>query len=144
MSGFVHVGSAGRLTKLTRGSSRVYSCNGEDVAVFKTRDGYIAVSDTCPHMGASLSHGRITGNQLECSWHEWKFNTDTGLSDAREWCCLNVFDVRIEGEELFLRQRPKPDGTKAEKPEPPSQEAEDWIRWNPDRFFKKSKSHGDD
>ena len=144
MSGFVHVGSADRLTKLTRGSSRVYSCNGEDVAVFKTRDGYIAVSDTCPHMGASLSQGRLTGNQLECSWHEWKFNTDTGLSDAREWCCLNVFDVRIDGDELSLRQRPKPDGPNEEKPEPPSQEAEDWTRWDPDRYFKKSKSHGDD
>ena len=94
MTGFVHVGSANRLAKLTRGRSRVYHCNGQAVAVFKARDGYVAVSDSCPHMGASLSQGRLTGNRLECSWHEWKFDTDTGISDAREWCCLNVFDVR--------------------------------------------------
>ncbi len=144
MPDFVHVGSARRLTKLTRGSSRVFSCNGEDVAVFKTRDGYVAVSDTCPHMGASLSQGRITDNQLECSWHQWKFSIDSGLSDAREWCRLNVFDVRIDGDKLFLRQRPKPDGPHEEKLEPPSQATEGWTRWDPDRYFKKSKSHGND
>lgn len=144
MSGFIHVGSAVRLLKLTRGSSRVYSCNGEDVAVFRTRNGYIAVSDTCPHMGASLSHGRLSGNRLECSWHEWKFNTDTGISDAREWCCLNVYDVRIDGERLFLRPRPRPEKPDGEARDDPSSPDEDWIQWDPDRFFKKPDGHGND
>ncbi len=143
MSGFIHVGSATRLTKLTRGSSRVYPCNGEDVAVFRTRDGYVAVSDTCPHMGASLSHGRLAGNQLECSWHEWKFNTDTGVSDARDWCCLNVYDVRIEKDELYLRLRVRPEKP-PEKGSASTPADDDWPEWDPDRFFKKPKDHGND
>ncbi|MBD3868659.1 MAG: Rieske 2Fe-2S domain-containing protein [Acidobacteria bacterium] len=144
MSEYIHVGSATRLTKLTRGSSRVYPCNGEDVAVFRTREGYVAVSDTCPHMGASLSHGRLSGNQLECSWHEWKFNTDTGVSDARDWCCLNVYDVRIDGDKLFLRPRPKPEKPIRDRSAPDASDEEKWIEWDPDRYFKKPKDHDND
>lgn len=144
MSGFIHAGPAGRLRKLSRGSSRVYSCQGQDVAVFKTRDGYIAVSDTCPHMGASLSQGHLSGNQLLCTWHGWKFDTDTGVSDARDWCCLTVYDVRIEGEDLFLRPRPKPDPPRGDPQDTAPQEDEDWMQWDPDRYFRKSKDHGED
>jgi nitrite reductase (NADH) small subunit/3-phenylpropionate/trans-cinnamate dioxygenase ferredoxin subunit len=109
--------------------------------VFRTREGYVAVSDTCPHMGASLSHGRLSGNQLECSWHEWKFNTDTGVSDARDWCCLNVYDVRIEKDELYLRLRPKPEKP-PEKGSASTTSDDDWPEWDPDRFFKKPKDDG--
>lgn len=34
-----------------------------------------ALEDRCPHRQVKLSHGRLTGNQLECTYHGWRFDT---------------------------------------------------------------------
>jgi len=37
-----------------------------------------ALRDACPHRGMPLSHGRFDGQQLECSYHGWRFDGHTG------------------------------------------------------------------
>jgi len=37
-----------------------------------------ALRDACPHRGMPLSCGRFDGQQLECSYHGWKFDAHTG------------------------------------------------------------------
>lgn len=37
-----------------------------------------ALHDACPHRGMPLSFGWFDGQQLECSYHGWKFDADTG------------------------------------------------------------------
>lgn len=37
-----------------------------------------ALRDACPHRGMPLSCGRFDGQQLECSYHGWKFEAHTG------------------------------------------------------------------
>jgi phenylpropionate dioxygenase-like ring-hydroxylating dioxygenase large terminal subunit len=37
-----------------------------------------ALRDACPHRGMPLSYGRFDGQQLECSYHGWKFDAHTG------------------------------------------------------------------
>jgi phenylpropionate dioxygenase-like ring-hydroxylating dioxygenase large terminal subunit len=37
-----------------------------------------ALRDACPHRGMPLSCGQLEGEQLECSYHGWKFNAHTG------------------------------------------------------------------
>ena len=62
------------------------------------RDGqFYALRDTCPHQGAPLSDGRVSGTALErevgsplrygrdgeilrCPWHGWQFDIKTGCS----------------------------------------------------------------
>jgi phenylpropionate dioxygenase-like ring-hydroxylating dioxygenase large terminal subunit len=45
------------------------------------RDGQglpFALHDACPHRGMPLSHGRFDGQQVECSYHGWRFDGHTG------------------------------------------------------------------
>src|SRR5229473_3279729 len=45
------------------------------------RDGQglpFALHDACPHRGMPLSHGRFDGQQVECSYHGWRFEAHTG------------------------------------------------------------------
>src|SRR5712675_1928107 len=37
-----------------------------------------ALRDACPHRGMPLSHGHFDGQQVECSYHGWKFDGHTG------------------------------------------------------------------
>src|SRR5581483_6808042 len=37
-----------------------------------------ALRDACPHRGMPLSYGRFDGQQIECSYHGWKFDAHTG------------------------------------------------------------------
>jgi phenylpropionate dioxygenase-like ring-hydroxylating dioxygenase large terminal subunit len=38
----------------------------------------LALQDACPHRGMPLSYGEFDGEQLECSYHGWKFDAHTG------------------------------------------------------------------
>ncbi|MBV9183539.1 MAG: Rieske (2Fe-2S) protein, partial [Acidobacteria bacterium] len=37
-----------------------------------------ALRDACPHRGMPLSSGRLEGEQLECSYHGWRFDVHSG------------------------------------------------------------------
>ena len=37
-----------------------------------------ALHDACPHRGMPLSHGHFDGQQVECSYHGWRFDGHTG------------------------------------------------------------------
>ncbi|GEM_PF-1028006 len=133
-AGFIRVGTIDRLRKLGRGSSRIFSCDGVDVAVFQMKPGYLAVADACPHMGASLGRGRIRNDALECSWHQWKFNVHTGACPEKAGCFLPIYDVKVVGDDLYLRLRPTPG--RPGQPDEPEEEEDDWEKFNPDLYFK--------
>jgi len=45
----------------------------------RDRDGTpFALHDACPHRGMPLSYGWFDGQQVECSYHGWKFDAHTG------------------------------------------------------------------
>ena len=51
--------------------------NGSPIAVWRDNsDNYAAISDICPHRGASLSHGRIDPQSkcIVCPYHTFKYN----------------------------------------------------------------------
>jgi phenylpropionate dioxygenase-like ring-hydroxylating dioxygenase large terminal subunit len=37
-----------------------------------------AMRDSCPHRGIPLSHGRLDGKTVECSYHGWRFDACSG------------------------------------------------------------------
>lgn len=133
---YIKVGTIDRLRKLGRGTSRIYSCDGVDVAVFQMKPGYIAVADACPHMGASMGRGgRLRNGTLECSWHNWIFDVKTGESPEKAGCLLDIYDVKVEGNDLYLRLRLHP-GRDRDK-NSTNDEKEDWGKFDPNLHFKK-------
>jgi nitrite reductase/ring-hydroxylating ferredoxin subunit len=78
------------------GQRKVVSVAGRDVVVFNSSGEFFAVANTCPHRGAPLSRGKITGfvnssgrgdyqfskagEVLRCPWHGWEFDLRTGQS----------------------------------------------------------------
>jgi nitrite reductase (NADH) small subunit/3-phenylpropionate/trans-cinnamate dioxygenase ferredoxin subunit len=127
--GWIRVGEASAWVK---GRGRRIDVAGRPVAVFWDGAAWTAVDDTCPHMGASLADGRLFGGELQCPWHEWRYDRATGQCPLRAWARVRVHEVRIDDGGVWLKT---PD------PAPPPADASDndpeWLDWDPSRYFKK-------
>jgi nitrite reductase/ring-hydroxylating ferredoxin subunit len=87
-----------RAADLPPGSRMLVRLGERDIVVFNVRGELFALSGKCPHRGANLSLGTLTGvvsssapgiyaysrpgEILRCPWHGWEFDVRTGLS----WC----------------------------------------------------------
>jgi phenylpropionate dioxygenase-like ring-hydroxylating dioxygenase large terminal subunit len=50
---------------------------GQEFVLFRTKSGQAAIFDPqCPHLGAHLGQGCVSGDALQCCFHGWKFGTD--------------------------------------------------------------------
>ena len=132
--GWIRVGDAARWVK---GRGRQVDLSGTLIAVFWDGSSWTAVDDTCPHMGASLADGKLMGGEIQCSWHEWRYDRRTGQCPFREWARVRVHEVRIEDGGVWIKS-PEP----AAPPAPPADGAgddpdPDWLEWDPERYFKK-------
>lgn len=85
-----------RTSELPVGSSMVVEVGDRSVGVFHLPDGYHALLNRCPHRGAPLCRGKVTGlvtadrpqefnleregEIVRCPWHGWEFDITTGRS----------------------------------------------------------------
>ena len=100
MSDFVTVCKVGGIPV---GQGGTFTVDGRLVAVFNVGDGYYAIDDLCPHMGASLGAGEVRQGVVTCPWHAWRFHVRDGV-----WCDnpkvkIDRFEVRVEGDEIQVR-----------------------------------------
>ena len=86
----------GRVEEVRRDGCRVVDVRGRPVGVISVGEEFFAVSDRCPHMGASMCTGSLSGTFVEagpqelvygmdervirCPWHGWEFDLETGRS----------------------------------------------------------------
>jgi nitrite reductase/ring-hydroxylating ferredoxin subunit len=62
-----------------------------------------AVDNNCPHNGGPLGKGRLRGSELECPWHQWRWDVTSGRAcwPSTQWRVLRV-PVRLVGDEVLL------------------------------------------
>src|SRR5579862_2780509 len=65
--------------QLKRGELKKTMLLETPLVVGRDKDGRaFALRDACPHRGMPLSCGGFDGEQVECSYHGWKFDAHTG------------------------------------------------------------------
>ena len=78
------------------GQRRIVEIDGRSIGVFNVGGRYYALRNTCPHAGAPLCEGTLSGlvtssapgeyayhregEILRCPWHGWEFDVTTGRS----------------------------------------------------------------
>ncbi|GAA3231122.1 Rieske (2Fe-2S) protein [Actinocorallia longicatena] len=71
----------GRADDIPVGEGRAYVVDGQQVAVFRLRDGGLrAVSAVCTHAGGPIADGQIDGSVVICPLHQHTFDLATGCS----------------------------------------------------------------
>jgi nitrite reductase/ring-hydroxylating ferredoxin subunit len=85
-----------RISEIAPGSRKLFTIAGRPIVVFNIRGEFFALLNRCPHQGASLADGLITGfvnsskadkycyeregEVIRCPWHGWEFDIMTGQS----------------------------------------------------------------
>jgi len=84
----------GSVSAIPLGQGRCYVVGGENLAVFRQRDGRIfASSNRCPHGRGPLAEGLIGGGKVICPMHGHQFCLETGASSLGTES-LQVFPVQ--------------------------------------------------
>lgn len=92
----------GSVEKVPKGQGFCFIVAGQEIAVFRQRDGKIfATQNRCPHKQGPLSEGIIGAGKVICPLHSHKFDLCTGEGpEPKE--CLRVYPVREEKGDLLI------------------------------------------
>lgn len=101
---------------LESGERLVVELEGQKIGIFKIDDEYCAYRNWCPHQGGPVCDGSLTGTQessfdrenlelelqqtredrvLNCPWHGWEFDVDTGESLSPRKARLLSYEVSV-------------------------------------------------
>lgn len=62
-----------------------------------------AIDDACPHARASLAGGDLAEGNVACPLHGWQWNLRTGEPVHPGDPCVQIYEVRQYGDEVFVR-----------------------------------------
>jgi len=84
------------------GARRRVEVAEQEIALFNFNGEYYAISDLCPHRGASLAEGFLDGGKVFCPWHCFDFNLKTGECATVPSLRVQNYEVKILGEDIFI------------------------------------------
>ena len=99
-SGFKKVAET---SELSVGEMKSVPLGQEEVLLANVDGNFYAISDTCTHMGGTLSDGDLDGEQVQCPLHGAIFNVVTGEvlnPPARQG--VQAHEVRISGNDILV------------------------------------------
>jgi 3-phenylpropionate/trans-cinnamate dioxygenase ferredoxin subunit len=105
--------------ELPPGERRIVTVDRISIGVFNVDGSYYAVRNICPHRGAELCKGDVTGAMLpsapgefiygmenrilKCPWHRWEFDLHTGRSLLDpDGCRVRTYPVHVEGDVIEI------------------------------------------
>jgi nitrite reductase/ring-hydroxylating ferredoxin subunit len=98
--------SVGKLTDLQPGQMKWVAVDRERVLLVNVDGIYYALKDQCGHQRAPLSRGKLHGHVVECPLHFACFDVRTGrLLSGPVAVDVPSYEVRVEGETVFVKQR---------------------------------------
>jgi nitrite reductase (NADH) small subunit len=119
----------GPLDEFPVGKITLVEVEGRQVGIVRTRDRVLAIGNRCPHQGAPLCAGRLTGTMLasdpneyvygedglvvRCPWHGFEFHVETGESVGGALRGrVPTYQVEVRDGEIFCSlRRPRRDGS---------------------------------
>ena len=96
-----------KVTELAPGEKMLVEYDGDDVGLFNIDGAYYAISDVCTHDGGPLVEGELVGSHIVCPRHGARFDVKTGDYTMPAFAPVPLYDVKIEGEDIFIAPREK-------------------------------------
>jgi NAD(P)H-dependent nitrite reductase small subunit len=94
-----------KVKDIPKGTAIAVEAGRHTIAVFRVGDDFFAISNACPHKGASLCEGEVivADKIVRCPWHHWNWQLHDGKlqSDPRQ--STRTYHVAIDGDDVILR-----------------------------------------
>jgi len=92
----------GSAAAIPLGQGRCYVVAGEEIAVFRQRDGRLfATQNRCPHRQGPLADGLVGANKVICPLHAHSFHLETGKGGEPAEC-VQIYEVSEVDGQLVL------------------------------------------
>jgi len=96
--------------ELKPGNKKKITLESKEILLANLDDGYYAIENVCPHMGGSLSEGRLEGKNIVCPKHGATFDVTTGkavkngkmLFITAKVHDLTSYPVHVDGTSILL------------------------------------------
>jgi len=95
-------------------SAKVFSVQGERIAVFRYGGKISAISNVCRHQNGPLGEGKIIDGCVTCPWHGYQYLPQNGQSPPPFTEKVSTFRTRLSDGMVLLDPRPLPPGTPIE------------------------------
>jgi nitrite reductase/ring-hydroxylating ferredoxin subunit len=73
------------------------------VCVANADGNFAGLGSICPHKGGPLAEGSVESGKLICPWHGWEFRLSDGRCINHSAASVQVFELVIQGEDVFLK-----------------------------------------
>jgi nitrite reductase/ring-hydroxylating ferredoxin subunit/DMSO/TMAO reductase YedYZ heme-binding membrane subunit len=110
--------------------ARVFSANGERIAVFRYGNQVSALSNVCAHQNGPLGEGRIIDGCVTCPWHGYQYLPQSGASPPPFHEKVPTYRVKVIDGKVFVHPQSNPPGTPVEPAQTQSARGE-----NRDEFY---------
>ena len=106
------------LAELPPGTRCIVAVGGREIGLFNVEGRIYALRNSCPHRGAPLCLGRLSGTPLpsepytydygrrgmvlRCPWHGWEFDLETGEPLVRHGLRAGTYRVEIVDGQVVL------------------------------------------
>lgn len=108
---------------ISEGERIVVQLKGREIGIFNVDGEFYAYTNWCAHQGGPCCEGNLTGTVygeydrdtleqtlewsdedkiLNCPWHGWEYEIDTGKCLSREGIRLPRHEVEVRGEEIIV------------------------------------------
>lgn len=85
------------LSRCRVGGGTFVALGDRELAVFRLGDPprVVVIDNRCPHAGGNLSGGGLTGNIVQCPWHQWEFDLDRGVCTHSELARIRRYPAEV-------------------------------------------------
>ncbi len=92
------------INDLQNGQMQQIAVNNTQILLSKINDKFYATGAFCPHSGAPLEKGILSGERIVCPWHNACFNAIAGQQEEPPGLnSLFAYMTRVEGEQVFVK-----------------------------------------
>ena len=80
----------------------------ENICIANVEGKYYAIGSICTHEGGPLADGTLEGYEVECPWHQSKFDVRTGeVTSPPASEPEPVYEVKVDGNNILIKKQGK-------------------------------------
>ena len=85
--------------------------DGQDICIANVDGKYYAIGNVCTHEGGPLADGRLEGYEVECPWHQSKFDVRTGeVTSPPASESEPTYEIKVDSNSILVKKRPSAGG----------------------------------